>query len=185
FVSSRRRHTRFSRDWSSDVCSSDLTSGNADGNNRNSAGGRAVDSSIGLVLSVPIYSGGGVSSQVTEKVQLEQKARKDYEAARRQAVQSARQYYTGVVAGLARIRALEAGEKSSRAAVQANQTGYEIGVRINLDVLNAQQQLYATQRDLAQARYRTLLDGLRLKAAGGILAEADLEAINRLLRLPD
>ncbi len=161
------------------------TSGNADGNNRNSAGGRAVDSSIGLVLSVPIYSGGGVSSQVTEKVQLEQKARKDYEAARRQAVQSARQYYTGVVAGLARIRALEAGEKSSRAAVQANQTGYEIGVRINLDVLNAQQQLYATQRDLAQARYRTLLDGLRLKAAGGILAEADLEAINRLLRLPD
>jgi outer membrane protein len=160
------------------------TSGSAEGQHREAAGGRAIDSSIGLVLSVPIYSGGGVSSQVTEKVQLQQKAREDYEAARRQAVQEARQYYTGVVSGLARIAALEAGENSSRAAVQANQTGYEIGVRINLDVLNAQQQLYATQRDLAQARYRTLLDGLRLKAVGGILAEADLEAINRMLRLP-
>ena len=160
------------------------SSGNAEGTNRNITGSRAVDSSVGLVLSVPIYSGGGVSSEVTEKVQLEQKARSDFEAARRQAVQSARQYYTGVIAGLARIRALEAGEKSSRAAVQANQTGYEIGVRINLDVLNAQQQLYATQRDLAQARYSTLLDGLRLKATGGILSEADLESINQLLRLP-
>ena len=161
------------------------TSGNAIGANRDIAGSRAVDSSVGLVLSVPIYSGGGVSSQVTEKVQLEQKARNDYEAARRQAVQLARQYYSGVIAGLARIAALEAGEKSSRAAVQANQTGYEIGVRINLDVLNAQQQLYATQRDLAQARYRTLLNGLRLKATGGILSEADLDAVNRLLRLPN
>lgn len=160
------------------------SSGNADGNNREQAGGRAVDSSVGIILSIPIYSGGGVSSLVTEKVQLEQKARNDYQAARRQAAQSARQYYTGVMTGLARVRALQAGEKSSRASVEANKTGYEIGVRINLDVLDAQQQLYATQRDLAQARYTTLLDGLRLRAAGGILSEADLETINRLLRLP-
>lgn len=160
------------------------SSGNAEGNNREQAGGRAVDSSVGIILSIPIYSGGGVSSLVTEKVQLEQKARNDYQAARRQAAQSARQYYTGVMTGLARVRALQAGEKSSRASVEANKTGYEIGVRINLDVLDAQQQLYATQRDLAQARYTTLLDGLRLRAAGGILSEADLETINRLLRLP-
>ncbi|CAM4048624.1 TolC family outer membrane protein [Bordetella tumulicola] len=160
------------------------SSGNAEGNNREQAGSRAVDSSVGIILSIPIYSGGGVSSLVTEKVQLEQKARNDYQAARRQAAQSARQYYTGVMTGLARVRALQAGEKSSRASVEANKTGYEIGVRINLDVLDAQQQLYATQRDLAQARYTTLLDGLRLRAAGGILSEADLETINRLLRLP-
>jgi len=160
------------------------SSGSASSSNRSAAGSRAADSTVGLVLSVPIYAGGGISSQVTEKVQLEQKARNDYQAARRQSAQSARQYYTGVMTGLARIRALEAGEKSSRAAVEANKTGYEIGVRINLDVLNAQQQLYATQRDLAQARYTTLLDGLRLKAAGGILSEVDLETINRLLRLP-
>ncbi len=161
------------------------TSGSAsDAVMRNGAPGKPIDSNIGVVLSIPLYSGGGVSSQVTEKVQLEQKARHDFEAARRQAVQAARQYYSGVTSGLARIQALEAGEKSSRAAVEANRTGYEVGVRINLDVLNAQQQLYATQRDLALARYSTVLAGLRLKATSGILAETDLDAINRLLREP-
>ncbi|SAI48981.1 outer membrane protein [Bordetella ansorpii] len=148
------------------------------------APGRPIDNSIGVVLSIPLYSGGGVSSLVTEKVQLEQKARQDYQASRRQAVQSARRYYSGVTSGLARIRALEAGERSSRQAVEANRIGYEVGVRINQDVLDAQQQLYATQRDLAQARYGALLDGLRLKAVSGILAESDLDAVNRLLRLP-
>lgn len=159
------------------------SSGNASNANRQLAGSRAADSSIGVVLSVPIYAGGGISSRVTEQVQLEQKTRSEYQATRRQSAQSARQYYTGVLSGLARVRALAAGEKSSLAAVQANQTGYELGVRTNLDVLDSQQQLYTTQRDLARARYTTLLDGLRLKAASGILSEADLEGINRLLRL--
>ena len=99
-------------------------------------------------------------------------------------MQSEREYYSGVISGLARIRALNAGEKSSLAAVEANRTGYAIGVRINLDVLNAQQQLYATRRDLAQARYDTLLAGLRLKAVSGSLSQADIEAINRLLQAP-
>jgi outer membrane protein len=160
------------------------SSGNANNANRQAAGSRAADSSVGVVLSVPLYSGGGISSRVTEQVQLEQKARNEYQAARRQSAQSARQYYTGVLSGLARVRALEAGEKSSRSAVQANQTGYELGVRTNLDVLDSQRQLYTTQRDLARVRYTTLLDGLRLKATGGILSEMDLDAINQLLRLP-
>ncbi|MDQ8033394.1 hypothetical protein CEG14_02670 [Bordetella genomosp. 1] len=155
-----------------------------DGTLQRSGPGRPIDSAVGVTLSIPLYAGGGISSQVTERVQLEQKARHDFEAARRQAVASSRQYFNGVMTGLARVRALEAGERSSRASLEANQTGYEIGVRINLDVLNAQQQLYATQRDLALARYNTLLDGLRLKAVSGILTENDLEAVNRLLRLP-
>lgn len=76
---------------------------------------------------------------------------------------------------------MEAGEKSSLEAVEANRTGYAIGVRINLDVLNTQQQLYATRRDLAQARYGALLAGLRLKASSGSLSQADIEAVNSLL----
>ena len=100
--------------------------------NGSSAPGKPINNSVGVVLSIPLYSGGGVSSQVTERVQLEQKARHDFEAARRQAVQAARQHYTGVTSGLARIDALEAGEKSSRASVEANRTGYEVGVRISL-----------------------------------------------------
>ena len=88
-----------------------------------------------------------------------------------------------MTSGLARIDALEAGEKSSRASVEANRTGYEVGVRISLDVLNAQQQLYATQRDLALARYHAAVRAAA-EAVSGILAETDLEAINRLLREP-
>ena len=153
-------------------------------NNNNINRGRPVDSSVGIVLSIPLYAGGGISSRVTEAVALQQKARQELFAAQRQAVQLSREYFTGVTSGLLRVNALEAGERASRASVQANKTAYEIGVRVNQDVLNAQQQLFETQRDLAQARYNTLMSGLRLKANNGTLGEMDLDAINRLLRLP-
>lgn len=146
--------------------------------------GRTVDNVVGVTLSVPIYSGGGISSRIVEKAELQQKSVFDLEAAKRQALQQSQQYFNGVTSGLARIRGLEASEKSSRASLQANRTGYEVGVRINLDVLNAQQQLYATLRDLALTRYNTVMAGLRLRANSGMLSEADLFAINQLLRAP-
>ncbi|GAA4343392.1 TolC family outer membrane protein [Pigmentiphaga soli] len=138
--------------------------------------------SAGVQVAVPIFSGFGTSSRVSEAVALSEKSRSDLEATRRAAVQSAREAFQGVHAGLARVRALEAAQVSSQSALEANKTGYEVGVRINIDVLNAQQQLYSTDRDLARARYDTLLSGLRLKAAAGILSEGDVQGLNRLLR---
>ena len=82
--------------------------------------------------------------------------------------------------GLSQIRALEAAEISSKSALDSNRLGYDVGVRINIDVLNAQQQLYSTRRDLAKARYDTLMNSLRLKAAAGNLSEADLAKFNEL-----
>jgi outer membrane protein len=76
---------------------------------------------------------------------------------------------------------LRAAEQSSRAALDANLTGYQVGVRVNIDVLNAQQQLYETQRSLARARYDTLMSSLRLKASSGILKSEDIVALNQLL----
>ena len=146
--------------------------------------GRTVDNVVGVTLSVPIYAGGGINSRIVEKAELQQKSVFDLEAAKRQALQQSQQYFNGVTSGLARIRGLEASEKSSRASLQANRTGYEVGVRINLDVLNAQQQLYTTLRDLALTRYNTVMAGLRLRANSGMLSEADLLAINRLLLAP-
>jgi outer membrane protein len=137
--------------------------------------------SIGLQLNIPIFSGYATSSQVTQAVVLEQKARADLDTARRSAAQGARTAYLGVQSGLSQVRALEAAERSSLLALDANKLGYEVGVRINIDVLNAQQQLFSTRRDLAKARYDTLVAGLKLKAASGTLSEADLEAINALL----
>ncbi len=137
--------------------------------------------SIGVQLNIPIFTGLATSSQVTQAVALAEKARTDLDTARRNAAQGARTAYLGVQNGLSQVRALEAAETSSRLALEANKTGYEVGVRINIDVLNAQQQLYSTRRDLAKARYETLLAGLKLKAAAGSLAEADLAGVNTLL----
>ena len=99
-------------------------------------------------------------------------------------MQSARLYYNGVLTGLARVRALEAGEKSSRAAVQANQTGYELGCASTWTCSTHSSSCTPPSATWLQARYGALLDSLRLKAVSGILSEADLDAVNRLLRLP-
>ncbi len=138
---------------------------------------------IGVQLTVPLFSGFATSSQVTQAVALEEKARADLDTARRNAAQGARSAFLGVQSGLSQVRALEAAEASSKLALDANKLGYGVGVRINIDVLNAQQQLYSTRRDLARARYDTLLAGLKLKAAAGTLAETDLAELNTLLEI--
>jgi len=86
-----------------------------------------------------------------------------------------------VVSGLAQVRALEAALVSSLSSLESNRLGYEVGVRINIDVLNAENQVYVTRRDLAKARLDALLALLKLKAAVGALGEADLEQVNALL----
>jgi len=146
-----------------------------------SVGSEANSSAIGLQLAVPIYQGGAVSSRTREAAALREKAAQDLENTRRTAAQSARQAYLGVTSGIAQVSALEQALVSSQSALESNQLGYEVGVRINIDVLNAQQQLYSTRRDLFKARYDTLLAQLRLKAAAGTLGDEDVEAINALL----
>jgi outer membrane protein len=138
-------------------------------------------STLGLQLAVPLFAGGATSSKEREAVALNEKARADLDHARRQAQLAARQAYLGVSAGLAQVRALEAGLASSQLAVESNKLGYEVGVRINIDVLNAQSQLYDTRQKLAKARLDTLVAQLKLKSAAGSLAEEDLAAINSLL----
>jgi outer membrane protein len=149
-----------------------------------SSGGGGSDSktsTVGLQLAVPIFSGGATVSRDREAVALQEKARADLDNARRQAALAARQAYLGVSAGLAQVRALEAGVASSSLAVESNKLGYEVGVRINIDVLNAQSQLFDTRQKLAKARLDTLIAQLKLKSATGSLSEDDITAINALL----
>jgi outer membrane protein len=135
----------------------------------------------GVQLTIPIFSGGATNAKVMEAIANRQKTQAGLEAARRQAATDARQSFAGIANGLAQIEALESAVASGTSAVKGNQVGYKLGIRINIDVLNAEQQLYASQRDLSTARYDTLLQGLKLKAAAGVLSEADVEIINRLL----
>jgi len=137
--------------------------------------------SIGLELNMPLFAGGRVSSVSREAAALRMRADADLEDARRSAALAARQSWLGVTSGMAQVRALEAARLSSTSALDANKLGYEVGVRINIDVLNAQTQLADTLQQLASARYETLLAQLRLKAAAGTLGEEDVAAINALL----
>lgn len=152
------------------------------GATNSSGSGVAKSSSIGVQWSVPIFSGFVVDSRVKESIALEDKARQDLEAARRASAQGARQAFFGVTSGLAQVKAYEAAEISSQSALDSNKLGYQVGVRINIDVLNAQQQLYTTRQTLAKARYDTIMNGLRLKSAAGSLKEDDLAEINALLQ---
>jgi outer membrane protein len=136
---------------------------------------------VGLQLTIPLFAGFSTTSKIREAISLENQARANLDTAKRNAMQSARAAYLGVQSGLSQIRALEAAEVSSNSALESNKLGYDVGVRINIDVLNAQQQLYSTRRDLAKARYDTLINGLRLKAAAGTLGEVDLAELNALL----
>jgi outer membrane protein len=86
-----------------------------------------------------------------------------------------------VQSGAAQVKALEAAESSSKLALEATQLGYRVGVRVNLDVLNAQTQLFQTQRDLAKARYDVLVGSLRLRQAAGQLKAEDIRALNAVL----
>jgi outer membrane protein len=138
-------------------------------------------SAVGLQLTIPLFAGFSTTSKIREAISLENQARANLDSAKRAAMQNARAAYLGVQSGLSQIRALEAAEVSSNSALESNKLGYEVGVRINIDVLNAQQQLYSTRRDLAKARYDTLINGLRLKAAAGTLGEVDLAELNALL----
>ena len=136
---------------------------------------------VGVQWAIPIFSGFSVTSQVRQSIALEDKARSGLESSRRTAAQNARQSYLGVHSGLAQVKALQAAERSSQLSLESNRLGYQVGVRINIDVLNAQQQLYSTQRDLAKTRYDTIMNSLRLKSAAGTLQEKDLVQINTIL----
>ena len=144
-------------------------------------GSDSRSNSIGLQLSIPVFSGGATASRDREAVALKEKAASDLENTRRQATLGARQAYLGVTSGLAQVKAFEAALISSQSSLDSNKLGYDVGVRINIDVLNAQSQLYATRQSLSKARLDTLLALLRLKSAAGTLTEQDVQAINALL----
>ncbi|MDB5850589.1 MAG: channel protein TolC [Rhodoferax sp.] len=142
---------------------------------------RYNNTSVGVQLTLPLFAGFAIQNRIRETLSLEQKAQADLEATRRNVSQATRTAFYGVLSGLGQIKALEAAEASSQIALDANKLGYQVGVRINIDVLNSQSQLYQTKRDLARARYDVLVGSLRLRQANGTLKPEDLQAVNALL----
>jgi outer membrane protein len=137
---------------------------------------------VGLQLTIPIYQGGGVQSRVRQSLSNREKSAQDLENTKRTVSQNVRQSFLGVKNGVAQVKALEAALVSNQSSLDSTILGKEVGVRTNVDILNAQQQLFQARRDLQQARYNTILSQLRLKSATGRLQEEDLAEVNRLLQ---
>ena len=161
----------------------DLTAGYTDASNQN-FGTVQIDTKttyVGLEFALPIYQGGLVSSQVREAVANQERVRQELEDALRNAALQTRDAYFNVLSTQSQVKALEAALASSVKSLESTQVGLEVGVRTNIDVLNAQQQVTSAQKELALARYLSLIALLNLKASAGTLTAADLEQIDGML----
>jgi outer membrane protein len=140
--------------------------------------------SVGVELNWPLYTGGSVQNRIKETVSLQERSRNEYDSVRRTVAQNTRVAFFSVRSGEALVRALEAAEASSKLSLEATQLGYKVGVRVNIDVLNAQTQLFQTQRDLFKSRYDVLVGGLRLRQASGLLTPTDVATVSRMTARP-
>ena len=154
---------------------------NMEGSSTAGIGTHVNAGSIGLSFNLPLFAGFATQNRLRETLSLEEKARNDLEGARRAVAQGTRTAFFGVLSGQGQVKALEAAEASSQSALDANKLGYQVGVRINIDVLNSQSQLFDTKAKLAKARYDVLLGSLKLRQANGTLKADDLQSVNALL----
>lgn len=147
--------------------------------------GRGIDltsKSIGLQFSLPLFEGLGVQSKVREAIANQEKAQHDLENIRRNTSLQVRQQYLNVTNGVAQVNALKQALISSQTQLDSTKLGQEVGVRTEVDVLNAQQQFYSARRDLAKAYHSYLMARLRLSAEAGELDEEVLQQINDMLQ---
>ncbi len=168
------------KDWTLDASAS-ATHGQNTGSLASSRGGFSTTGLVGVNFQMPFDISGAVDARIREAISNVEKARNDVESARRTAALGVRQTYLGVTSGIASVAAQQQALKSAETLLASTKLGLEVGVRTNLDVLNAQQTLTQVQRDLAQARYNAILNRLRLEAASGDLNEDDIRRTNDYL----
>ena len=133
---------------------------------------------VGVRLSLPLYSGGSILSRTRESRHRYQRSLELLEREQRRAQRETRAAYLGIDSGISRVQALEQAVRSSLAAAEAIEAGFQVGTRTSVDVLDAQRDLFRARRDLSEARYRYVLDVLRLKRAAGTLSAEDLQIVS-------
>jgi outer membrane protein len=144
-----------------------------------------TDNNIGLQLSVPLYTGGLIQSKIREAQQRYTQSLENLEKTRRTVQLQAHNAYANVLSNISRVKALKQALTSTKTALEATQTGFEVGTRTSVDVLNVQRDVLKAESNYSRARYDYVLNTLRLKQAAGLLASSDLQAINSLLRESD
>ena len=133
---------------------------------------------ISVEFRVPIYSGGRTSSEVKQAVYQHRAAKERLERVMRETERASRDAYLGIMAEMARVKALKRAVESSQTALEATEAGFEVGTRTTVDVLNSRRTLFEAETNYARARYDYILNTIRLKQAAGILTEADMDQVN-------
>jgi len=145
-------------------------------------GSERTDTTIGLQLNVPIYSGGLTTAQTREARALYNQATETLEQQRRTTIRDARSAYLAVTTGISQVKARKQALSSAQTALEATQAGFEVGTRTAVDVLNAQQVRFQAQSEYYKSRYDYILASLQLKQAAGSLSEEDLAKVNNWLK---
>jgi protease secretion system outer membrane protein len=145
---------------------------------------RIRQNTIGIQLNIPLYSGGFVQASTEQALLTVRKAEQELEAELNTQRVDARRQFLAVVNGRARIEAFDKAVSASQVALEGTRFGVRAGLRTNLDVLNAERQVFLARRDLSQARYAYMLAVLQLRAVAGDSLDEAIEAIDRALRIP-
>ncbi len=146
------------------------------------ADSRTTGTSLGLVLSVPLFAGGGIHAQIKQAIAQRDQASDILEQDRRQIVANTRNAFNSIRAGISQVQAQKEAVASAQKALESTQAGYEVGSQTIIDVLFAQQTLFQAESNYSQARHAYVINQLNLEYAAGTLSVKDLEAVNALLQ---
>jgi outer membrane protein len=136
---------------------------------------------VGVNVNVPLFASGATQAKVQEAIALRDKAQSDLDAARRTVTLGVRQTFSATLSAISQARGLEAAVRSTELALRANRRGYEVGMKVNAEVLESQTKLFEARRDLSKARYDAWVNFVKLAAISGKAAETDLDLIEGLL----
>jgi len=142
---------------------------------------RGESGQVALAVNIPLFAGGATQARVRETMALRDKAQSDVDTVRRNLQLQLRQSFSAALSAVGQAHGLETATHSLEVAMQANRRGYEVGLKVNAEVLESQSRLFESRRDLSRARYDAWLNFLKLKAAAGRLADGDVEALDLLL----
>ncbi len=144
-------------------------------------GSLSYDTTIGVQLTIPIFTGGLTQSQVRQAIYTRDIADDQLEQERRAITRQTRNAYRALIAGLTEIEARKQALVSAQSAMEATEAGFEVGTRTIVDVLISQQVLFQAQRDYSLSRHNFLVNTLRLRQAAGTIEAKDVADVNRYL----
>jgi outer membrane protein len=150
-------------------------------NNTSNFNSDSSSGSVGVRLTIPIYTGGNTSSLVRQAVATYEQNRASADGTLRSVERQTRDAFEGVMSGIASVKANQQSVKSNQTALESSQLGLQVGTRTEVDVLNTLRNLFVAQRTFYQSRYDYLVSVLTLKQQAGRLTEVDLSEIDALL----